>query len=212
MVSTQLESSAWKELLEQLPGIIGVEFVLNGEEIRELHVLSDQSRTPKQLVRDIQSALLAQFRLELDHRVISVAQIPSIPKGAQHRLVCDRLELNTARDGCEIAVSLRLGDRSERGAATSDLSDSGRIRAIAQASVDAINSFLTSGCRFYLEDTRSLPIGSRTAVLVGLRFEQGGRTEDLLGACYQSGDPNFSVAMATLDAVNRKLLLLSLST
>lgn len=211
MVRNQPEIDAWKELVEQLPGILSVEFVLEENGVREVHVLSDQSRGPKQLVRDIQSALFAQFQLELDHRIVSVAQIPGIPKGEQHRLICDRLELSSARNGCEASISLRLGDRNESGTAASDLSASGRSRAIAQATVDAINGFLSVGCRFYLEDTRSLAMGSRTAVLVGLRLENNGRTEELLGACFQGDDANFSVSTATLDAVNRRLLLLPLS-
>lgn len=211
MVQNQSGVTAWKELVEQLPGILSVEFVLESEAVREVHVLSDQSRTPKQLVRDIQSALLAQFQLELDHRIVSVAQIPGIPKGEQHRLICDRLELSSARNGCEVSVSLRMGDKNESGTSASDLSVPGRSRAIAQATVDAINCFLAAGCRFYLEDARSLTMGNRTAVLVGLRLENSGRTEELLGACFQGDDPNFSIATATLDAVNRRLLLLPLS-
>lgn len=211
MDRSQSEINAWKELVVQLPGILSVEFVLEDNIVREVHVLSDQSRAPKQLVRDIQSALFAQFQLDMDHRIISVAQIPSIPMGEQRRLICDRLELSSARNGCEASVSLRLGDRNGSGTSLSDLSVAGRSRAIAQATVDAINCFLTAGCRFYLEDTRSLAMGNRTAVLVGLRLENSGRTEELLGACFQGDDPNFSVATATLDAVNRRLLLLSLS-
>ena len=54
-------------------------------------------------------------------------------------------------------------------------------------------------------------MNSQTAVLVGLRLETAGRPESLLGACYQGEDPSLSVALATLDAVNRRILALTFS-
>ena len=63
MAQTVLSSSdtaPWKALTEKLPGVLSVEFVTEGSAVREVHVLSDQSRSPKQIVRDVQSALLAQ--------------------------------------------------------------------------------------------------------------------------------------------------------
>ena len=206
--SISSEEAAWKALTEQLPGILNVEFVVSSGVIREVHVLSDQSRTPKQIVRDIQSALLARFQLTLDHRIISVAQSPGRPGLDSRRLICDHLELSTGRTELQASVTLRLEDRLRTGVACSDLSASGRSRAIAQAAVEAINQFLASGCRFRVEEARQLPMNSQTAVLVGLRLETAGRPESLLGACYQGEDPNLSVALAALDAVNRRILAL----
>ena len=212
MAQTVLSSSdtaPWKALTEKLPGVLSVEFVTEGSAVREVHVLSDQSRSPKQIVRDVQSALLARFQLELDHRIISVAQIPGLPTVVQRRLICDKLELSTGRSGVDVSVSLRVGDVSHKGTAHSDHSSAGRSRAIAQATADAINQFLSAGCRFCLEELKQVPIGSQVAVMVGLRLEQAGKTEALLGACYLGEDPNFSVALATLDGVNRRILTLA---
>ena len=209
-VLSSADTAQWKALTEKLAGVLSVQCVTDGAAVREVHVLSDQSRSPKQIVRDIQPALLAQFQLELDHRVISVAQIPGLPTAVQQRrLICDKLELSTGRAGVDAAVSLRIGDISHRGTAHSDLSSAGRSRAIAQATADAINQFLAAGCRFCLEELRQVPMGSQTAVMVGLRLEQSGKTESLLGACYLGEDPNFSVALATLDGVNRRILTLA---
>ena len=106
--SISSEEAAWKALTEQLPGILNVEFVISSGAVREVHVLSDQSRTPKQIVRDIQSALLARFQLTLDHRIISVAQIPGLPGLDSRRLICDHLELSTGRTELQASVTLRL--------------------------------------------------------------------------------------------------------
>jgi hypothetical protein len=41
----------------------------------EIHVLATPGRQPKQIVRDIQSLAMAQFDLELDHRIVSIVQL-----------------------------------------------------------------------------------------------------------------------------------------
>ena len=201
--SARLED--WKSLISRLPGVLGVEFTLTDGVVREVHVLSDQSRGPKQIVRDVQSAMLAKFQVELDHRIISVAQIPGSLRETRRRVVCERLELSSGRDGSAAAVYLTLDDRSYRGESKCDLTLGSRHRAIAQATVTAINQLLSPGCRFSLEEVRHTPMGEHQAVLVGLVLKSGGQSEGLLGACYQGEDPNFSVALATLDAVNRRL-------
>lgn len=57
-------------------------------DIEEIHVLTDASRAPKQLVRDVESALMAEFGLELDHKKVSIAQTTTgkQPKFAESRL------------------------------------------------------------------------------------------------------------------------------
>ena len=200
-MSEQTES--WKALVIRLPGVLGAEFTLEDGAVREVHILSDQSRSPKQVVRDVQSALLARFQLELDHRCISVAR---------RRLVCDRLEMNSSRDGAGVKILLSLDGHQFTGEARCDLTAGDRFRAIAGATVAAINQCLAPGCRFSLDMVRACPMGERQAVLVGLLLKAEGKTEALLGACYEGEDPNFSVALATLDAVNRRLMTLPTSS
>lgn len=200
------ETRLWKELVTRLPGVLGAEFSVEGGAVREVHILSDQSRSPKQIVRDVQSALLAKYQVELDHRVVSVAQIPRSSLQEQpRRLRCEQLELSTSREGAAACVLLVRGGEHYMGRATGDLTMGGRMRTIAQAAVDALNQLLDAGYAFSLEEVRRADMAGRQAVLVGLRLKSGGGSEALLGACYEGEDPNFSVALATLDAVNRRL-------
>lgn len=200
--------AAWKDLVCRLPGVLGVEFHVEDQRVTELHVLSDQSRTPKQFARDIQSALLAGFQLELDHRVISVAQISGEMREKHTRLIFDRLSLASSRDGITVDVFLRLGDRSCSGHSHCDSSPGARTRAIAEASVSAINQFLPDRCRFTLDDVRLSTLGERDVAMVGVALKADGKNEALLGACYVGEEPNYSVVLATLDAVNRRLPVL----
>ena len=143
--------------------------------------------------------------MELDHRVISVAQVPGAIAGSRGRLICDRLELTTGRDGSSAAVHLLLEDKVFIGKAKCDLTTTGRLRSIALATVDALNQLPAPGSSFSVEEVRSTALGEHQAMLVGLLLKSGGKTEALLGACYEGEDSNFSVVMATLDAVNRRL-------
>src|SRR5687767_85010 len=43
----------------------------------EVHIVSSGEKSPKQLVRDIQTVSLANFGLDLDHRIVSVVQFPN---------------------------------------------------------------------------------------------------------------------------------------
>ena len=124
---------------------------------------------------------------------------------AFRRLICDRLELTTGRDGSSAAVHLLLEDKVFIGKAKCDLTTTGRLRSIALATVDALNQLPAPGSSFSVEEVRSTALGEHQAMLVGLLLKSGGKTEALLGACYEGEDSNFSVVMATLDAVNRRL-------
>lgn len=64
-----------EKLLIQLEGVGSLKIVPDGHGgIDEVHVLSSSSLSPKQIVRNIESALLAEFGLQIDHRKISIAQ------------------------------------------------------------------------------------------------------------------------------------------
>ena len=62
-------------LLTSLKGVRSTRVVVSPDgEITEIHVLTETDLTPKQVVRNVESALLAQLGIKVDHRRISVAQ------------------------------------------------------------------------------------------------------------------------------------------
>lgn len=209
----EAQTEAWKDLVSRLPGVLNAEFVMEGNAVREVHVLSDQSRYPKQIVRDIQSAMAARFQIDIDHRIISVAQIPSFAsEHAKKRLLCHRLELSSSRDGITAAVVLELNGEQKRGESISTPSTYNRSRCIAEATVGAINSFLGPSCQFALVEWKNVPLGDREVIMIGLSLSCNGKTEFLVGACPSGEDPNLSVVSSTLDAVNRRISKLSFSS
>jgi hypothetical protein len=63
-----------EELILTLPGVISAR-IIAGESgaIDQIHVLTTAELTPKQMVRNIESALIAHLAMRIDHRKISVA-------------------------------------------------------------------------------------------------------------------------------------------
>jgi hypothetical protein len=78
--SLPAEYRATEDALRRLRGVTSAHIVLdvNGQ-IAEIHIIADGDRQPKQIVRDVETTVLATLHVKVDHRKISVAQID--PKG-----------------------------------------------------------------------------------------------------------------------------------
>lgn len=64
-----------ERLLKSLKGVVSARMVAEaGGEIEEIHLVTTREVSPKQTVRNVESALLAQLGVSVDHRKISVAQ------------------------------------------------------------------------------------------------------------------------------------------
>ena len=98
--------------LSRIPSVTAARVVAapNGR-IEEVHVLARRDRSPKQLVRDVQSVALASFGLEIDYRTVSVVQLDDpLVEGDTHpalpRVALLRLNAEVAGPTTEIAVEL----------------------------------------------------------------------------------------------------------
>ncbi len=63
-----------EELILTLPGVISARIIAGDSgAIDQIHVLTTSELTPKQMVRNVESALIAHLSIRIDHRKISVA-------------------------------------------------------------------------------------------------------------------------------------------
>src|SRR5689334_17536663 len=68
-----------ENLLTSLEGVLSARIVTTPlGEVSEVHVLAQAGIQPKQVVRNIESALLAHLGLKVDHRKISIAQTADV--------------------------------------------------------------------------------------------------------------------------------------
>ena len=64
-----------EELLATLPGVISARIVASGNgAVEEIHILTTSEVSPKQTVRNVESALIAHLGMRVSHKKISVAQ------------------------------------------------------------------------------------------------------------------------------------------
>jgi hypothetical protein len=180
-------------------------------EIEEIHVVTDDSRHPKQVSRDIESLLLSELGLRIDHRKISIAQLrePSLLAG-EARLRFVSIDLSIDRADTEVKVSVGVGEDVFSGTARCVRQET-QLEAIAQATASAVNEYLQcsgEGQGRSLEVRaviRGLAPGVGEVVTVALRLGGPRGEEKLIGSALITDSPWHSAAYATLDALNRRI-------
>ncbi|HET7042474.1 MAG TPA: hypothetical protein VFI13_10665, partial [Gemmatimonadales bacterium] len=74
IAGTLLPIDRAEELLQTLPGVLNVRIVSSPTgEVSEVHILTTTEVSPKQTVRNVESALLAHLGMRVSHKKISVA-------------------------------------------------------------------------------------------------------------------------------------------
>src|ERR687894_875694 len=74
-----------EELLATLPGVISVRVIAGSTgQVEEIHLLTSEQVSPKQTVRNVESALMAHLGMRVSHKKISVATT-SEPERARGR-------------------------------------------------------------------------------------------------------------------------------
>jgi hypothetical protein len=187
-------------------------------DIQEIHVLALPSKAPKQLVRDIESTIMARFGLEVDHKTISIAQLgeeiveAAGPETAPHpRPRIDYIHTQVRGVDAFVSVNLDFGGSEYEGNASGPASTSGRARLVAQATLDAVKRSLDEEVAFALEDVDVVQLGhervaTSCVVVVTPLGEQA-----FAGSALVRQNENDSIVRATLDAMNRRLGFLTTS-
>jgi len=205
-----------ESLLVCLPGIQKARIVVNDwGAIEEVHILTGLDRNPKQIVRDVQSALKAQWDITLDRRKVSVAQVRAKLPKAPGRLRYAGLEIKTdTKTGkSEISVTLERAAEGQPtvyvGKAQADTTENSMLFGIAKATCLAVNLTIEPPNAFFVDDISVIKIGFReaVAVLVGLVTPRRNH-EELLGAALVRREIREACVRATLDALNRRLEVL----
>ena len=186
--------------------------------VEEIHVLTGLDRGPKQIVRDVESALLANFNLKVDHKRISVAQIvpdaADAPAGApvsprRLRIYEYHMNSDSLQQTGFARVTFAWGpgdDQRATGEWAGRYLPSQYYHVMASAAVDAVNRVPGMRGPIVLAECRTVSLANRTAVLVALSQYDSRRRESLLiGAAEDRGDGQGASVRAVLDAVNRKV-------
>ena len=197
----------WQELICRLEGVQAAQVVFteNGMPC-EIHVLAGPEKSSKSLVRDIQSALTAQFGVQVDHRIISVAQLSEglAPRG-DFRLAHTGLEIKSAGGRVSASVTLARGCDTYTGHGESANTPFARRRCVSEAALAAVNRAAGETC-FELASVDALTLAGQGIVVAQVYSLRDGQR--LLGSAFLNEDPDNAAVHSVLCAVNRRLSVL----
>jgi hypothetical protein len=184
----------------------------------EVHVVAGGLKPAKQVVRDVQSVAMAQFDLDIDHRIVSVVQIPddSVEVGETHKPHEDPAEdamprpaltsiTVTKADGDTVVdISLAIAGSVFTGHASGPSGALHRPRIIASATLGALTELL--GIPAQVESAQILDVANREVALTTLVLTIPRLGDQVLcGSAIVRGDEEDAVARSVLAAVNRRL-------
>ena len=197
----------WQELICRLEGVQAAQVVFaeNGMPC-EIHVLAGPEKSSKSLVRDIQSALTAQFGVQVDHRIISVAQLSEglAPRG-DFRLAHTGLEIKSAGGRVSASVTLARGCDTYTGHGESANTPFARRRCVSEAALAAVNRAAGETC-FELASVDAVTLAGQG--IVGTQVYSLRDGQRLLGSAFLNEDPDNAAVHSVLSAVNRRLSVL----
>lgn len=183
--------------------------------IQEIHVLASPDKSPKQIVRDVESTIMAQFGIPIDHRTVSIAQLG---REAAPRDTRDRGRARVAAVSAEVMgvrasarVSLELDGAVYHGVAEGPASTTGRRRLVAQATLAAVEQYAEGGFGFALEDVALIALGRERVAVACVTVVTPLGEQSFSGTALARQGENESIVRATLDSVNRRLNFLTSS-
>lgn len=208
-----------EHLLSGLEGVDAIKLVPDGRGgIEEIHVLSSSSLGAKQIVRNIESALMAEFSVEIDHRKISVAQVqePDIPRAEPEpvqfaavgdtggrEVLLETFDIERRGGQAVCRVKLQKGESEHVGEAEGADYATVRLEVAASAVLRALEEAYDSRVRFVISDVSSTQVAGQPLVIVLVRAFAGRRSTTLPGVSRVHDSLEEAAILACLDATNR---------
>lgn len=200
-----------ENLLGRLEGIERIRLVVNNwGAIEEVHVLSRGDRRPKDIVRDVESALAARFGLIIDHKKISVAQLRNQAQerfAARVRIKNYQVVNYPGQNKIRIEVVLYLGDDEIKGSSEGIRSKGQIFQVAARATVDALNHMIQEEYQFLFQGLETTSVSGQPIAVAVLSLASQLTTHNALvgSAMLEEDDPVLGSIRAVLAAVNRRL-------
>lgn len=134
-----------------------------------------------------------------------VAAAPVATARPVGRLVIDRVQLLSAGLATSVVVSLSAGERLVQGTAEGTATSDSLNRAVAAATLRAVEAVLDGAARFDVDHVELAQTGSGRTALVVVTMVTDRATQRLSGASVVREDVRQAVIRAVLAAVNRRV-------
>lgn len=206
-----------ENLITTLEGVLSARIMATPlGEISEIHILATNAQTPKMVVRNVESALVAHLGIKVDHRKISVAHTSEVhpiqaledvavrSRANQRTILFENVVVKSAERPRWINAVVSLGCDEQSVQASDEAPDTprNRIEASARAAVVAIERLLEQH-GLALEGSQVVEGFGRRWVMVGVRAIGGRHSTLLVGTAEIGESPENAAVYAVLDATNR---------
>jgi hypothetical protein len=208
-----------ENLLTSLQGVLSARVEVSPiGEVTAVHILSQAGIMPKQMVRNIESALLAQLGLKVDHRKISVAQTADVKpiealeqsavfeQASRRQIVFKGIDVEPI-GSLRVNMRVTLQVRGVDGEAEDEVADTkkSRMQGAARACVALLDRSLPEST-IELEGLKVMEQFEAQVIVCGVRTVAGRDTRLLAGSAVVTESLEQAAVLAVLDATNRWLM------
>lgn len=206
-----------ENLLTSLAGVLSARVVTTPlGEVSEVHILAQAGLSPKQLVRNVESALLAQLGLKVDHRKISIAQTADVKpiealeahaveeRKQQRSILFEDLVVAPGKRPHRITIDVTLSFHGQRESAEAESPDTprSRVEAAARATINVLDRLMDDSS-VALEGAKIVEGFDRQFAFVAVQGLGGRETLLLTGTAEIRESAERAAVLAVLDATNR---------
>ncbi|HEY8542819.1 MAG TPA: hypothetical protein VIL29_10585 [Pseudothermotoga sp.] len=195
-----VDAKKLESIISQISGVTAVRVVPDGDNLREIHVIADSAKNPKQIVRDVETAILASTGLRIDRKIISVAQmsgeIRTQPEYAVASLTTEDLGKNL-----RIRVVVEHGEDRYEGAAEGAKTSLQKLKTAAAAVISAFDELTES--IYSVDDVRIVTLAGKEFLLCHITKLDDGKEKSLIGSAELERDPLLAAANAALEVLVR---------
>jgi hypothetical protein len=141
----------------------------------------------------------------VEDTTVATLPVPTVPvQRTAERPAISRMHLVSSGLDVTVTVTLSASGRSAVGESRGSASQVGVQRAVANATLRAVEQLLDGVARFELDHLEVTQIGAERTVLAGVSMLSAKGSERLTGAAGVREDVRQAVIRATLDALNRR--------
>ncbi|WP_430351115.1 hypothetical protein [Thermoanaerobacterium thermosaccharolyticum] len=199
--------NSMEELINRVQSVISSRVVAENNQIAEIHVLADTSRNAKQIARDVQSVLMAEFKVDVNYKIISVAQIETNGRlFNDERIAFTNLTFANNGVSLEATVMLTKGLEIYEGVYKGVNTERNRNRIIVNATLECVSKILPEDHNLILEDVDIYSFAKKRIAVVAVTHATPQNEELLVGSSIVKKDDGEALVKAALDALNRRVI------
>lgn len=200
-----MDYQLFSDIIKKIDGVLYVKSVDKEDRLEEIHIVASTMRAPKQIVRDIESTLLAIFDYRIDRKVISIAQIDTGVIKRMKRIKYEGVSVETNGSNMDCKVKLSYEGEEYIGINSCIKTTINRYKTIAKATIRAIRDIVGDTYVFDVQDVLLSTSRDVSFVCVVINIIVKDKEETLIGSVVVKDDINEAIAKATLDAINRRI-------